>query len=74
MEQQKLKKKGKRGRSHKPSVYSQFGYESNGQANLLSQQQAVARKAKLKNELELNFREMVNLYLSHDAKKMISEH
>ena len=30
------KRKGKRGRSHKPSVYSQFGYESSGLSNLLS--------------------------------------
>ena len=68
------KRKGKRGRSHKPSVYSQFGYESSGLSNLLSQQQAVARKASLKNQLENNFRDMVKSYLKHDAKQMISEH
>ena len=40
----------------------------------MAQQQAVERKASLKIELEQNFREMVNRYLSHDAKQMISEH
>ena len=40
----------------------------------MAQQQSVERKASLKIELEQNFREMVNRYLSHDAKQMISEH
>ena len=31
------RRKSKRGRSHKASVYSQFGHESTGQANLMSQ-------------------------------------
>ena len=40
----------------------------------MAQQQAFERKASLKNELEKNFRDMVNRYLGHDAKQMISEH
>ena len=38
------------------------------------QQNALARKAKIKNELEQDFRFMVDKYLSHDARQMISEH
>ena len=66
--------KGKRGKTQKTSIYSQYGYESSGQANLISQASAIERKAKLKNQLEVNFRAMIKKYLDKDARTMIAEH
>ena len=74
MEKQKRRMSKKRGKAFKPGVYSQFGQESTGQANLMSQEQAVRRRDSLKNELEQNLRARVNKYLSQDARQMIADH
>ena len=66
------RKKKKRGRTQKPSNYSQFGYETNGLANLMMQTKAIESKATLKNTLEINFREMVKKYDQFDVKEMIA--
>ena len=74
IDKQKKRMKGKRGKTQKTSIYSQYGYESSGQANLISQASAIERKAKLKNQLEVNFRAMIKKYLDKDARTMIAEH
>ena len=72
MEKQKLRKK-KRNKA-KQAALGQNGYEQTGQATLMSMQQAVERRASLKNELELKFRGMVNKYATTNAHAMIKQH
>ena len=73
--QQKKRMRGKRGKSRevKTRAYSQYGYDSSGVANLISQKNAMEHKADLKNLLEHKFREVVDKYLKADAKKVILE-
>ena len=65
--------RNRRNKSQRPSVYSQFGHDSNGLANVIIQQSAAVQKTNLKNELEMNLRAMIKNYLSYDTKEMMAQ-